>query len=183
MQVVDINGATRECISAYPDKQWPGYIRVEFANKKRKHTEWYPSDDFKKNNPNLGLINDAVPYIAKEISGIVTRVGENTLTDNTQSWEENEYVGFPLWISRGKGEGQVRTVILNTKKTLTLDKSWDILPNTFSQYVLSHNVNPLAHPLGNTTYEQDQHSLEKKAKAMDRKVKRAQQKAINLTLS
>lgn len=53
------------------------------------------------------------------------------------------------WISRGKGEGQIRTILKNNHNTLIINKEWEIIPDITSQYVISHNVhNPKI--LGNT---------------------------------
>ena len=55
-----------------------------------------------------------------------------------------------MWISRGTGEGQQRTVLKNTKNTLYLNKDWKIKPDKTSQYVLSRNVKDNIQAQGNT---------------------------------
>lgn len=140
MKIIDINGNERECIKVYPDKDYPGYMRVEFKTKVRSHHEWYPIEEFIKNNPTLKKITVDAPRVAEETLGVVSSSSKNELTDKKQNWELNIYVGFPVWISRGLGEGQVRIITSNTSNTLVIDKPWDILPNKTSQYVISHNI-------------------------------------------
>lgn len=143
MKIIDINGEERECIRIYPDPKFAGYMKAEFKSKNRvgyTHTEWYPIADFVKNNPKLKDLTKDAPKVADDDLGVVTSATKMTLSDNTKGWKENQYLGFPVWISRGKGEGQTRSVIKNTKKTLTIDKAWEILPDKTSQYVLSYNI-------------------------------------------
>lgn len=143
MKIIDINGEERDCVKVYPDPQFAGYIKVEFASKNRvgyTHSEWYPMTDFIKNNPSFRDLTTKAPKIIKDDLGIVTSAKKDSLSDSTKKWNVNDYVGFPLWISRGKGEGQTRIVTGNTKNKLIIDKPWEIIPNTSSQYVLSHNI-------------------------------------------
>lgn len=143
MKIIDINGEERDCVRAFPDPKFAGYMKVEFASKLRKgytHSEWYPINDFVKNNPSLKNLSVGGPKEIKDDLGVVTSAKPTSLTDKSKKWEENIYTGFPVWISRGKGEGQTRTVTANTKNTLTINKPWKEVPNGTSQYVLSHNV-------------------------------------------
>ena len=105
---------------------------------------------------------------AKDVTGVASRSTDTTLTDGKQKWEKNIYAGFPLWISRGKGEGQVRTILSNTKNTIVIDKRWEVKPNRFSQYVISRNIKEDVKPAGNILTEEEIHKLELKAKKMDR---------------
>lgn len=143
MKIIDINGEERECESASPDPKFAGYMKVEFESKNRsgyKHSEWYPIADFIKNNPTLkNLTTKAVKVVSDDL-GVVTSAKKDSLTDLSKKWNINDYVDFPIWISRGKGEGQTRKVVKNTKNTIYVDKPWDVVPNKLSQYVLSHNV-------------------------------------------
>jgi len=147
MTIVDINGNKKECVAAYPDPDFPGYMKLEY-NTNRKYQNWYPILEFIKNNPTLEHLTKNAPVQAEEIVGIVSSSTDITLTDKKQKWEDNTYKDFPLWISRGKGEGQIRTVIANTATSLIIDKKWDEIPNKTSQYVLSWNVHD-PQPLGN----------------------------------
>lgn len=143
MKIVDINGEERECVSVSPDPKFAGYMKVEFVSKNRvgyTHSEWYPVADFIKNNPTLKDLTSKAKKVINDDLGVVTSAKKNSLTDKSKKWKDNDYVGFPLWISRGKGEGQTRTVVNNTKNTLTIDKPWKEVPDGTSQYVLSHNV-------------------------------------------
>lgn len=143
MNIIDINGNERECIDVKPDKLWPGYMKVKYVSEVNAHKvreEWYPKQDFIKNNPSLSEYVKDVKDLWKEDLGSVSASTEKTLTDKTKKWQLNEFAGYPLWISRGEGEGQTRTILSNDSTTLTIDTIWDVLPNKFSQYVISHNV-------------------------------------------
>ena len=168
MLITDINGTKRECAAAYPDKDYPGYIKVEYQTKFRNYTEWYPIEEFKSRNPDLLYLVEGVREEAKDVTGVASRSTDTTLTDGKQKWEKNIYAGFPLWISRGKGEGQVRTILSNTKNTIVIDKRWEVKPNRFSQYVISRNIKEDVKPAGNILTEEEIHKLELKAKKMDR---------------
>ena len=140
MEIVDINGNKRECESVTTDKNYPGYVKITFKNPQRSYFEWYTVDEFKAKNPNLSsLVSSTVKPISEDL-GRVSISTEITLTDKTKSWKENEFEGLPIWISRGKGEGQVRTVISNGKNTIVIDKPWKTLPNKTSQYLVSTNI-------------------------------------------
>jgi hypothetical protein len=154
MKIIDVNGAERECSEVFPDKNFGGYMKVVFVSKVRpgySHSEWYPISDFLKNNPKLAhLAGKGVQKseVADDL-GVVSTAKTLTLTDKSKKWEKDIFVDFPVWISRGKGEGQIRKVTANTKNTITIDKKWEVIPDKSSQYVLSRNVHdPKA--LGNT---------------------------------
>lgn len=174
MVVNDINGKQRECVKAYPDKAYPGFIKVEYKNERRSYNEWYPVDEFLAKNPDFNNSAKEIKHEPSEVAGIVTSVTDITLTDKTQKWEKNTYTGFPVWISRGKGEGEVRNVLSNTKDTLVIDKEWDTKPNKYSQYVLSRNIHEQMPALGNILSQERQHEYEIKIKKMERDRKRVQ---------
>jgi len=143
MKIIDVNGQKRDCVSVAPDPKFAGFMKVDYASKTRKdykHTEWYPIPDFIKNNPTLKHLTKNAPKLAADDLGVVTKATKTTLVDKTKNWKKDAYLGFPIWISRGLGEGQTRSVISNTKSTLNIDKPWEILPNSTSQYVVSHNI-------------------------------------------
>lgn len=153
MKIFDINGEERECEGVSLDNKYPGYVTVEYKSKVRRghtHTEWYPRKEFFQRNPKLEdkvkLAKDVIP----EDLGTVSSSGNNYIKDVTKNWEINIYKDFPLWISRGKGEGQQRMVIKNDKNTLYVDKGWDEKPDKSTQYVLSRNVQKNIEAMGNT---------------------------------
>ncbi len=143
MKIIDVNGNERECVSATPDKGFPGYMKIEFKSKIRKdyhHSEWYPVNEFVKNNPKLAHLAKGAPKPPKEDLGVVTSASKTSLTDKKKKWKTNNFAGYPLWISRGKGEAQTRKIISNTKNTLTINQPWKVIPDKTSQYVISFNV-------------------------------------------
>ncbi len=149
MKIIDINGNNRDCVKLTPDLDWPGYMKAEVIDRSGTHSEWYLIDEFIKLNPNLKALVKGAPHEKEEDSGVVTVSKSNTLTDKKKVWENNIFSGTPVWISRGKGEGQTRMVLSNTKSTIVVNKDWDVLPDNTSQYLISPNVHdPKA--LGNT---------------------------------
>ena len=174
MVITDINGKQRECVKAYQDEAYPGFIKVEFKNERRSYNEWYPVAEFLAKNPDFNDPKKEIKHEALEITGVVSSATSITLTDKTQNWAENTYAGFPVWVARGKGEGQVRSVLSNTKDTLVIDKPWDTKLNKFSEYVLSRNIHQQMHATGNLSQTEIQHKYELEAKRMDRDRKKAQ---------
>lgn len=136
MQIVDINGTTRNCLKAYPDPTYPGYMRIEFAS----HHEWFTIKEFLAFNPGLTQLTSGTTALPDEDLGVVTSAKKDCLKDTTKNWNVNEYIGFTLWISRGTGETQTRLVTQNSHNTLYIDRPWDLKPDKTSQYVLTHEV-------------------------------------------
>lgn len=172
MKIIDINNQERNCDKVYLDPHWPGYVTVLFVSKNRpgyKHTEWMPQVQFFQNNPELkGKVSaDFSPDpLPPQIAGVVTSTGANSLSDNTKKWKTNLYASYFCWISRGKGEGQVRVILKNTAQKLTLDKPWETKPNKTSQYAIVHHK-PQATNNHNTLPEVDLQELEEKARKFD----------------
>ena len=164
MKIIDINGMEREVQKVYPDPDYPGYMRIEF----RRHHEWFTIDEFLEKNPDLKDLIKNAPKLPDDLVGVVTRSGPDFLIDKTLNLTPNTFLGFYCWISRGKGEGQKRTVVRNTKNQITVDKPWEVKPDKTSQYVLSHNVQAVR-AMGNTLPQEDMKALEKRALAMDKK--------------
>lgn len=143
MTVTDINGSNRECLNITHDMMYPGYVRVEFSSNRNApatYFEWYPVDDFIAHNPDLAHIVKKGKQPAEDDLGIISKATLTTISDKTKKWKTDIYKGFPVWISRGMGEGQVRNIVANSHNTLTIDKAFDVKPDKTSQYVISHNV-------------------------------------------
>ncbi len=149
MKIIDINGNMRDCFKAYADPSYPGYMKIEYKNTVRSYSDWYPIKEFISNNPTLEHLTTSAAPTALDDLGVVAKSSPLTLKDSSKRWQTNIYADFPVWISRGKGEGQTRKVTSNTHNVLTIDKEWDILPDESSQYVLSHNIHD-PQVLGNT---------------------------------
>lgn len=143
LNVTDINGSTRECLAITHDMSYPGFVKVEFSSNRKSpptYFEWYPVEDFIAKNPTLSHVVKKAKQPANDDLGVVTRATKKSITDKTKKWKTDAYKGFPLWISRGKGEGQVRNVVTNSHNSLTIDKAFDVQPDKTSQYVLSFNI-------------------------------------------
>ena len=164
MKIIDINGSEREVQAVAPDPHYPGFMKIEF----RRHHEWYSIPEFLEFNPTLKALTENAPATPDEVVGVVSSSGPNYLTDSKQAWKPNTYLGMFVWISRGKGEGQKRTVVKNTKNRLYLDKPWDTQPNPTSQYVVSYNIQAVK-AMGNVLPTANYKDLEKKALQMDKK--------------
>jgi hypothetical protein len=164
MLIIDINKEKRECVAIAPDKNFAGYMKVRYKSRFRpnhEYFEWYSKEDFVKNNPKLSYLIKGASEPWKEDLGVVSLASSITLTDKSKKWEANEFAGYPLWISRGRGEGQTRKINMNSDTTLIIDKPWVMIPDKTSQYVISHNVhNPQI--MGNTLPEKFKLSKKRK---------------------
>ena len=136
MQIIDINGSERNCLKAFPDPTYPGYMKVEFKN----HHEWFTIKEFLQFNPTLTDLVSGVRNLPNEDLGVVTSATIDSLKDTKKNWKVNDYTDFVLWISRGTGESQTRVVTKNSHNTLYIDLPWDVKPDKTSQYVLTHEV-------------------------------------------
>jgi hypothetical protein len=163
MKIVDINGMEREVKEVFPDPDYPGFVKIVF----KRHHEWYSIAEFLQYNPGLSDITKKAPKVPDDVVGVVTSATKNSLRDASQNWAENAYMGYWCWVSRGKGEGQKRTVIKNSHNKVTLDKPWDKIPDKTSQYVLSQNVQDVK-AFGNTLPLEDVKELERQAIKLDR---------------
>jgi hypothetical protein len=163
MKITDINNAIRDAKKAFIDPDYPGYVRIEY----RRHHEWMTIKEFITLNPKLGDVVKGAKETPPDLTSIVTKTDKNTLVDDEQRFKINEYMGFHVWISRGHGEGQVRSVIKNDINTITLDKPWDTKPDSTSQYVLASEINEDMKVMGNTLPQEDMKKLEEQARQMD----------------
>ena len=179
MIITDINGNTRHCVKAYPDPSYPGFIKVEYKNARRSYQEWYPINDFMANNPNFANETGEIKRQAPDTTGMVSSTTNITLSDKNKGWEPDSYRGFPVWISQGKGEGQVRNIISNSKDTLIIDREWEVKPNKYSHYLVSRNISDDMPETSNVSPEELQHDNELEAKKIEEKNKKAQNR-INI---
>lgn len=164
IEVIDVNGRTRYAKSITPDESYPGFMKITY----RSHHEWYSIPEFLENNPDLKSYTKDAPELPQDTVGVVTSSGKDYLRDSTQNWKSNTFAGYYVWISRGKGEGQKRTILKNTHNKLTVDKAWETPPNKTSQYVISYNIHEVR-PMGNTLAAEDIKEYEKKAIQLDKK--------------
>jgi hypothetical protein len=165
MIITDINDNKREAKSIKPDPSYPGFLRIEFT----KRFDWYSIKEFLEKNPTLKHLVSKESTIPNDALGVVTSATPTTIKDTKQKWNENVYVGFTAWISRGKGEGQKRIVTENSHNTITVQKAWDVRPDPTSQYVLSYNIHDVP-ARGNTLPQVDQKELEKKSRELDKQL-------------
>ncbi|MFC1654041.1 hypothetical protein ACFL1M_04305 [Patescibacteria group bacterium] len=162
MKIIDINGNEREAKKAYLDPEFSGYVRVDF----KRHHEWYTIKEFLQFNPELKDIVEGAKESPSDLTGIVTKATNLSITDKNKKLKTNEYMGFMVWISRGKGEGQRRSVIKNSKTSIYIDKDWDVKPDHTSQYVVAKEIQEVP-AMGNTLAVENVKELEEKAIKMD----------------
>lgn len=91
-----------------------------------------------------------------EINGTATAGTLTTLTDNTQTWIPNQFVGMVVRIVGGTGENQFRTIISNTPTQLTISTGatdWQVEPDNTSEYTIGgydvYNYTNWKYVLGN----------------------------------
>ncbi|CAN5350152.1 hypothetical protein BH10PAT1_BH10PAT1_1030 [soil metagenome] len=152
MKIIDENGMARECIDINLDPAFAGYIKADFESKVRKgykHSEWFPVDEFIKNNPKLKNIIGKVHDSTEDI-GVVSKATTDSIQDISKKWKKDIFNGVTVWISRGKGEGEQRKIINNNKNTFYVDEPWTEIPDRTSQYVISNNVAKDIKAVGNT---------------------------------
>lgn len=170
MKIIDINNKERECERVFLDPAWPGYISVEFKRKSdptKKRVEWMPLSDFALKNPKLSKIwAGTSTNKPPETAGIVSSSDPDSLTDESASWIENVYAGYFVWISRGPGEGQTRTIMRNTYNQIFVDKPWDKMPTDDSQYSVVLKLGNTT-PQGNTLPTADLKRQEELARQQD----------------
>lgn len=162
MKIIDVNGRERDAKEVLPDPDFAGYMKLQF----RRHHEWMTIQEFVNKNPDLKDLTKKAKPAAEDTLGVATSATKTTLSDTKAKWKENDYLGFFVWIARGRGEGQKRTVVTNSHNKLTIDKPWETVPNKTSQYVISHNVKEVR-AMGNTLPTEDIKELERKAAEMD----------------
>lgn len=163
MKIIDINGSEREAKSVAPDPQYPGYIKIEF----RRHHEWYTLKEFLQFNPKLKKLTLGAKEPPKDVVGIVTKGGPNFIIDDKAELVPQAHLGMEIWLSRGKGEGQQRIVVKNTKTRITVDQPFDPIPDSSSQFVISQTIKDVP-AMGNTLPQDDMRKLEKRALKIDR---------------
>lgn len=70
------------------------------------------------------------------VNGTATSGAASTLTDSTQTWTVNAYIGMRVRVIVGTGINQVRTVTANTATTLTVTPAWNVTPDSTSHYTI-----------------------------------------------
>ena len=81
-------------------------------------------------------------WTIKQDVGSPTSTTSTTLTTSTKSWATDWWADYDLLVVSGTGVGQLRRVVSNTGTTLTLDRAWDITPDTTTHYALTYMNTP-----------------------------------------
>jgi hypothetical protein len=95
--------------------------------------------------PNLATIGAGLMSRTVLESGTATAAGASTLTDDTQTWDVDAWIGQILRIISGTGAGQRRIVESNDADTITVTVAWDTEPDATSDYdVVSSLPSPVS---------------------------------------
>ncbi len=76
--------------------------------------------------PTIGRVKDT--HAEQSDTGSSTAATLTTITDDTQAWTADDWIGAEIEITDGPGKGQVRQITDNTADTLTVTPAWDIQP-------------------------------------------------------
>ncbi|NIN13021.1 MAG: hypothetical protein GTN78_05670, partial [Gemmatimonadales bacterium] len=79
-------------------------------------------------------------------SGTATGANPTSLTDTSQSWVTDQWVGYVLRITGNPGAGQTRVIVSNSDLTLNIDPSspWADIPVTSPYIIQKVGTDPLA---------------------------------------
>ena len=98
------------------------YIRYNEAHQSFRGT-WANADE-------IYLTHGGAP----QTTGHPTSATSTTLTDTRQAWQPGELKDATLLITHGRGFGQYRRIIDNSKDTLTLERPLRVIPDEDSEY-------------------------------------------------
>ncbi len=82
--------------------------------------------------------------MANVVSGTTNTITKNARagygTKGIKTWTTDCWKDLTFVIVNGKGLGQVRMVTANSANTLTVDKNWDVIPDTTSVFSVMHHT-------------------------------------------
>lgn len=78
----------------------------------------------------------ASPGQPPEVSGTVSAATADTLTDRRLALADRVLRGATVQILSGRGFGQYRVILGNTKDTMELDRAWVVVPDRTSRYLV-----------------------------------------------
>jgi len=64
---------------------------------------------------------------------------QNTVGNESLEMNANRYRGLTVWVTRGRGAGQERTIAANTTTELTVASAWSVEPDATSFFVVAEN--------------------------------------------
>ncbi|MFC1888299.1 hypothetical protein ACFL4G_00945 [Thermodesulfobacteriota bacterium] len=74
--------------------------------------------------------------------GTVSTAGESTLTDDEQNWFPGYHAGRLVLITQGTGDGQSALILSNDDRTLTIEGTWETVPDSTSRYKIHNPAEP-----------------------------------------
>lgn len=78
--------------------------------------------------------SDGIDLESDELNGTATSATSNTLSDSTQGWTVNQFVGMTVTTRAGTGANQRMRVASNTSTQLTFTTSWATTPTSSTEY-------------------------------------------------
>ena len=106
---------------------WHNYFRFNEIHQAFRST-W-------ENAEEIYLVHGGVE--SSKTIGFATGGSADTLSDKRQDWKPDFYYDATVMVISGRGFGQYRRVIANTKDTLTLQKPWNVEPDATTEYLVS----------------------------------------------
>lgn len=74
------------------------------------------------------------------VAGTATTATASTLTDSSQGWTTNAFIGYTIEIIQATGAGQIRTIQSNTGTQVTVAPTWTVTPDATSKYTIRGKV-------------------------------------------
>ncbi len=98
----------------------------------------YGTESIKGTGMQVGNDGEGICFqIDRNVSqGMVTDATENTFTASVTDMTEDALKGSYVIITSGRGCGQMRKISVNTSDTVTIEKEWDIIPDSTSGYTV-----------------------------------------------
>jgi hypothetical protein len=87
-------------------------------------------------NAQGGQIGFSSVVTDKSSNGTITNVSSGVIEDSRQNWGTNTWSGYFIQITNTTGSVQVRKIISNTSKTITVSPSFSEIPNINSNFVI-----------------------------------------------
>jgi hypothetical protein len=111
------------------------YYRITNADTKRKwFTFFLKGAMYVCDSKDDGTTASAI-YINGD-RGKASGATSTSITDSTKTWVADRFQNARVAIVIGKGSGQTRRITTNSTNALTVDRAWDITPDTTSHYVI-----------------------------------------------
>lgn len=116
-------------------------IRRDIIRPPRTQVTWQPRDEMgAPSSTRIKLMLKMIPEAKTVVTGTLTSVGVNSITDTSKSWTPNQYTSsgnkyFFVRITSGPAAGYIRKIISQTAPTQALvDGTWPVMPQAGNTY-------------------------------------------------